>query len=98
MQPIPCSNCGRNFMRKTPTTKLCNCCEKKPIFDENKIKILIECDKNIHGKIEEECVNSGRTFSQYFIDIYNKQKEILENIEISCEIPLPKKRVKNEKN
>ena len=95
MQPIPCANCGRNFMRKTPTTKLCNSCEKKPIVDENKIKILIECDKKNHGEIEEKCVNEGITFSQYFMSLHNEYKK---NIEEIPETILPKKRVKNEKN
>ena len=86
MNPIPCSHCAVNFMRKSidpEAPKLCNSCvirenircseinKKGKKMDENNVNILIECPKEIQKEIEEICLNNNLTFSTYFLQLHN---------------------------
>lgn len=80
-QPIPCAQCGTNFMRHNldpEFPKLCNNClykaqqnqpkgEKKSMAD---MKILIEVDRQTNIEIEEKCMNEGITISEYFMRLH----------------------------
>lgn len=80
MPPIPCAHCGTMFMRKDnleSSAKLCNNCLYKQMNKvktnrgEMSMKILIECSKEQHAKIEELCINQGKNFSQYFLELHD---------------------------
>lgn len=86
MPPIPCANCGHNFMRQTTNVeapKLCNSCLyrdniKKEKKMETLTSILIQLPSTYQARIEDFCLKNNISFSQYFIDLIDKdhQKKI----------------------
>lgn len=77
MNPIPCMNCGINFMRQDinpEAPRLCNNCKKPKVKNMSDIQIIIECDRQTQIEIEEICINKGINFSQYFIDLHKNHK------------------------
>lgn len=86
MNPIPCSHCGRNYMRPTldpEAPKLCNGCSIREEKRNPKgnimetIGILIQCPKQVQIEIEELCINQGIDFTRYFLELhYGSQSAI----------------------
>lgn len=79
--PRVCASCGINFMKKNAWDELekkCNSClnkEQKPKQKAQLVKLSIECTPEDHLKIEEICFSSGKTFSEYFIELHKKNLE-----------------------
>jgi hypothetical protein len=94
--PIPCAQCGVNFMRHNldpEIPKLCNTCDYRTNINKQKgeipmstIKMNVEFDQKISAQIEEICINEGITISEYFLrmhllNIYkDEMKEFAEGI------------------
>ena len=67
MHPIPCTNCGNNFMRRDlnpDAPRLCNNCYKPKEKDMTKLRLILNIDKDVHINIEEECLNLGINYNQ----------------------------------
>lgn len=103
MPPIPCAHCAKHFMRhdlNALTPKLCNSCKdkeekrnpkKEDPMTANSISILIHVPQEVQADIEEYCINNAVDFSQYFLALYNKNKEPVSD---SCTVEEPKQQPK----
>jgi hypothetical protein len=80
LAPIPCAHCGTNFMRRDihpDAPKLCNNCSIKDQIRNpkqeiklEKVKLLIEVDRETQIEIEELCTNLGISISDYLVSLH----------------------------
>ena len=85
MPPVPCSHCGFNFMRNSLNpyaANLCNNCviaenirNNKKACEMEESKILISCSKEMVREIEEFCLMDNLSFSDYFKNLHEENKE-----------------------
>lgn len=97
MPPIPCSHCGGNFMRTTTdpdSPKLCNNClvreeKRNPRKEEvmDTVDILIRCPREDQIEIEEICINQGKDFSRYFLELHYGSQAAIEEIKRLKNLP-----------
>lgn len=85
--PIPCQHCGVNFMPHDvhpDDLKLCNNCvikenirnpKKEKSMQDDNIVILINCPRKDHADIEEACIRTGVTLSEFFMTLYQRSLE-----------------------
>lgn len=80
----PCKTCGRNFMPTNLgqwTDEHCNVCinayknKTQSIYNpggfvKTDVQILVTVPREVHIKIEEICMNEGKSFSEFFLDLY----------------------------
>ena len=97
--PIPCANCGTNFMRqdKNPEApRLCNSCKRPASKKADGVTISIELDRKTYAEIEEKVNNLGKNFTEYFMDLHNASIRIYPEIP-SKHFDKPEKKYKETK-
>lgn len=94
--PRICAYCACNFMptQISPAEglkKLCNGCEYKELLKTNPkgskmetVDILIKCPLDVHARIEEACINTGKDYSNFFLHIYHEY--VSNHTAKSCEV------------
>jgi hypothetical protein len=83
--PIPCANCGTNFMRqdkKPEAPRLCNSCLRPTAKKPDGITILIELDKKTYAEIEEKAISLNKSFGEYFVDLHRESDSHKASLEI----------------
>jgi hypothetical protein len=91
MNPVPCRNCGYNFMRTTEEIRKdfrhCHNCKKKEDKPMGEVQILVKCPQKIHAEIEEICINKGIDFSEYFISMHKENYCVVSQSSIEAVYP-----------